>query len=437
MINVMLIAGDKTEKLSKFLQQKGTFDIEYAYRSLTEEIVSIKDNIVNVDKLVYLLDNQILNIRTEMQLLKELLTTEGFFTAREIIFIVTENVDTDKAIKYFKTVMIESDFQNYSINKTKNKVSFADVFDYIIGITHSDNYKNTFKEVYRVERHSDSDVAYIAQDDSDMLIEPFSYDRLKSYEAAKENSRRTESGILHKDIDTGINVSTAPNVDLGDLQVVDSVKRIETIIVTGERKTGISTWASALAISAIAAGKTVTLIDFTDNFDIADLLEDNNQMFYPVRILEMLHNYKYVENSINLVSTFNEQEQQIRTEFLQHVFTNRNSLAPVCIIAIPEKLFETVQAILVQDISRILYCINPIFHDVIAKQSCLAHYSKLRDFFIVLNDRITLMDSTTIITKEELEGLLPFGLPIIQSINFDNLNIDASLFKSLMEIKND
>lgn len=435
MINIMLVAGDKTDKLSKFLQQKGTFDIEYSYRSLTEEVVTIKDNIVNVDKLVYLLDNQILNIRTEMQLLKELLVNEGFFTAREIIFIVTENVDADKAIKYFKTVMIESDFQNYSINKTKSKVSFADIFDFIIGVTHSENYKNTFKEVYRVERHSDSDVAYVAQDDADMLIEPFSYERLKSYEAAKENSKRTESGILHKDVDPGINLTTNLNVDLGDLQIVDSVKYVETIIVTGERKTGVSTWAAALAISAIAAGKTVTLMDFTDNFDIANLLENNNQMFYPVRMIDMLHNYKNVENSINLVSTFNEQEQSVRTEFLQHVFTNRNALAPVCIIAIPENLFETTQAILMHDVSRILYCMNPIFHDVIAKQLCIEQYSKLKNFFIVLNDRISLMNSTVQVSKEELEGLLPFGMPIIQSINFDNLNIDASLFKSLMEIR--
>ena len=53
MINIMLIAGDKTEKLSEFLIQKGTFNLEYAFNSLSEDIHTIRDSIINVDKLVY------------------------------------------------------------------------------------------------------------------------------------------------------------------------------------------------------------------------------------------------------------------------------------------------------------------------------------------------------------------------------------------------
>ena len=206
MINIMLVAGEKTSSLANFLEQRGTCSVEYSYNSLTEEIVAIRDCIINVDKLVYLLDKQTVNIRTEMQLLKELLTLEGFFTVREILFLVTENVDTDKAIRYFKAVMQESNFNNYSINKTKAKVSFADIFDYIVGTTRAENFKNSFKNVYRVERNSESTQAYVPHDDTTMSVEPFSYQHVTIYESAKLNSERTESGIFHKDDSPGVNV---------------------------------------------------------------------------------------------------------------------------------------------------------------------------------------------------------------------------------------
>lgn len=435
MISIMLVAGEKTEKLAKFLQQKGTFDIECSYNSLSEEINTIKDNIINVDKLVYLLDNQVLNIRTEMQLLKDLLTVEGFFTTREIIFIVTNNVDVDKALRYFKTVMLESDFNNYSINRTNDKVSFADIFDYIIGTTNSDNFRNTFKEVYRVERNSESAVAYTPADDSNLVIEPFNYERVNLYETAKENSRRAESGILHHDAFLeDSNVIKADNINLGDLQVIDSIRKIETLIITGERKTGISTWATALAASAVSAGHSVTLIDFTDNYDIEELLKSNGLTYQYVRMIDMLHNYKYEQNAINLVSTFTEKEKDIRTEFLQHVYTNRNSIAPICIIAIPEYLYESVQHILVNEISRVLYCINPIYNDILAKQEVIYKFAQKENFMVVLNNRIRLLQGVSAIDKETLEGLLPFNMQIIQAIDFDNLNVDAGLFNSLMEI---
>lgn len=434
MINIMLIAGDKTEKLSEFLIQKGTFNLEYAFNSLSEDIHTIRDSIINVDKLVYLFDKQNINIRTEMQLLKELLNDEGFFTVREILFIVTDTNESDKAIRYFKAVMSESAFVNYNINKTSEKVSFADVFDFIIGLTQAENYSNTFKDVYRVERNSDSTVAYVGDYDEGLSVEPFSYEKLSLYENAKDTFRRTESGIYRKDINSGINLETFENPDLGDLQIVNSINKIETIIVSGDRKTGVSTWASALAISAVASNKQVSLIDFTDNSDIMDTLDVNKIIYKQVSMLDMLHKYKYDENCINLVSAFSPEEQEVRTEFLQHVYTNRNSLAPIVIIAIPERLFEITYAILVNEVTRILYCINPIYSDVITKQPLISSYANDEKFFLVLNKRIELLGGFSYLETDELKNILSDDLKFIQPIDFPNLNLDDSLFNSFMGV---
>lgn len=434
MINVLLIAGDKTEKLTKFLEQRGAFEITNSYRSIAEDISTIRDSIINVDKMIYLLDSDTVNIRTEMQLLKELLLDEGFFTVREIVFIATESVDADKAIRYFKVVMQDSNFSNYSVHKAKNKLSFADIFDLIIGISRAENYKNTYKSVYRVERNSESDVAYMAEDNSGMTVEPFNYERVQAYEAAKKNSLRAESGILHKDETSGVNIVTAADVDLGDLQLIDSVNNTEIFLVSGDRKTGVSTWSAALAASAKSAGKTVTLIDFTDNCDIEEIIKSGNVNYTYVRMLDLLRKHDSDSNSITLVSTFNNAEREVRTEFLQHLFANKSSLTSVCIIAAPVHLFDELRTILVDDISKILYCINPIFRDIVAMQPTIAQYSNLSNFYLVLNNRVQLIDEAMYLNKEGIEGLLPFDLRIIQAIDFQSINVDANFYESLMEV---
>ena len=406
MINVMLVAGDNTPKLAEFLVQRGTFSLDFSYRSLTEEVMHVKDSIINVDKLIYLLDDQQINIRTEMQLLKELLTSEGFFTVREIIFIVTENTEADKAIRYFNAVMVDSNYTNFTVHKTKAKVSFAEIYDYVIGVSVAENYKNTFKDVYRVERNSDSTVAYMPADDVSLKVEPFSYDSVNMFEEAKANSKRTESGILHKDEAPDSNIEQFDNPNLGSLDVIGTKNQQEIIVVSGDRKTGVSTWACAVAQSAVSAGKTVTLFDFTDN----------------------------VEDAINLVVVHNEAEQSVRVEFLQHLFIKRNTLSEVCIIALPEYLLETIAQILHNEKVKLLYCINPIFSDIAVKHTLIEKCAKQLRTFLVLNTTCKLLSNMTYVSKDDILMLLPYEIQIIQAIDFSSLDLDSSLFISLQEV---
>ena len=421
MINVMLVAGDNTPKLAEFLVQRGTFSLDFSYRSLTEEVMHVKDSIINVDKLIYLLDDQQINIRTEMQLLKELLTSEGFFTVREIIFIVTENTEADKAIRYFNAVMVDSNYTNFTVHKTKAKVSFAEIYDYV-------------KDVYRVERNSDSTVAYMPADDVSLKVEPFSYDSVNMFEEAKANSKRTESGILHKDEAPDSNIEQFDNPNLGSLDVIGTKNQQEIIVVSGDRKTGVSTWACAVAQSAVSAGKTVTLFDFTDNGDISNLLKANNLEFCYVRMLEMLRNYQHVEDAINLVVVHNEAEQSVRVEFLQHLFIKRNTLSEVCIIALPEYLLETIAQILHNEKVKLLYCINPIFSDIAVKHTLIEKCAKQLRTFLVLNTTCKLLSNMTYVSKDDILMLLPYEIQIIQAIDFSSLDLDSSLFISLQEV---
>lgn len=80
MINIMLVAGDKTDKLAKFFKMRNAFSVSMACESLSSNVAQIKDSIINVNTLLYFYQESSINIRTDMQILKELLSDNNFFT---------------------------------------------------------------------------------------------------------------------------------------------------------------------------------------------------------------------------------------------------------------------------------------------------------------------------------------------------------------------
>ena len=53
MINIMLVAGDKTDKLAKFFKMRNAFSVSMACESLSSNVAQIKDSIINVNTLLY------------------------------------------------------------------------------------------------------------------------------------------------------------------------------------------------------------------------------------------------------------------------------------------------------------------------------------------------------------------------------------------------
>jgi hypothetical protein len=367
-----------------------------------------------------------------MQILEELLVGEDFFTVSEIIFLVTDNADVDKAIMYFQTVMNESQFSNYVIHNTKAKVSFAEVFEYIIGISGNSSFKNSYNNVYRVERNSESNVAYVGTDNFDLSIEPFSYSKVNKYEENKELSKRTESGVYHHDNNSGVNVETFDNVKLGDLDFTNKIAETRVIVVTGAQKTGVSIWSAALAISALAFGNSVMLVDYTENRDIANLFTLTDVSLKQVSMYDLLHNYKASSTDINYVCSANQQEKAVQCEFIQHLFNSKTSLTNLCVIAIHDEELQGVLDVLHNDISDIVYCIHTIKSDVESKQRIISELSEQYRTSVILNDRLNLIDNSQEMPFITIKDALPDNTRVAQPINFDNLNLDGSLFSSLL-----
>lgn len=434
MINLMIVAGDRTDQLSKFMEERGTFSVNYSYESLSLNLSNIKDSIIMADQLLYLYQEEIIDIRVDMQLLKDLLMNNGFFTVKEIVFIVPECKSAKKAINYFNTVMKSSGFSNYSIKQVNEKPSFNDIYDSLIGVSKAQQFQNTYNNIYRVERGVDSKVAYEEQDDIDLSVEPFSYDKLKSYDMAKVTAQRAESGVVHQD-DFVQDLKKFPEPQLGQIAINSVLTETESFLITGLEKSGISTWSVALAESTKKTGKPITIIDFTDNRDIKSLLEQQGLAYSEVSMLNMIKLYRPKTGVLNICTVHNDKEDSVKMEFLQNIYSGNKIEKGFIFIAVNLQLASYVADILCNDLTKTFFCVTPLNSDILQVQNYLANYTEKHETVLILNNRIRLLEGMQLLSAEETKKLLPFPLPVVQPINFETLDMDLTLFNALIKRK--
>ena len=94
MLKIMIIAGAQANSLAQFLSNSGV-DVEYCFNSVQDAKSVIENSIIKIDKLLYVYQPSIMNIRSDMSLMLRLLT-DNFFSIREIVFIQKKIIRTAK-----------------------------------------------------------------------------------------------------------------------------------------------------------------------------------------------------------------------------------------------------------------------------------------------------------------------------------------------------
>lgn len=431
MINLMIVAGDRTEQLKRFMEEKGTFSVPFSYESFGLNMSKIKDSIITADQLLYLYAEEMIDIRIDMQLLKDLLLRNGFFTVKEIVFVVTDCKTKEKAIKYFSAVMESANFTNFSIKQVGEKPSFNEIYESIIGVSNAQKFNNTYSNIYRVERGVESKIAYEDGDYIDMSVEPFSYDKVVSYENAKLQAERTESGVLYQDAaDSDVEKFVEPN--LGRLQINTIIHDTKSFLISGLQKSGISVWTVALATSIKTTGNPVTIIDFTINRDIIPLLEQQGISYNEVSMLSMVKLYKPKTGVLNVCTVHNDRENSVKREFLQNLYSSNKLEKGYILIAANHHFFEDVSAILGTDLTKTFFCMNPIESDVISVQNELSIYTERNNTVFILNNQCQLLGGMTTLSGQDVKELLPFDVPVVAPITFETLNMDDTLYNMLI-----
>lgn len=433
MRSIMIVAADKTEKLAEFFTERGTFTVDYAFESLSTNVMQIKDAIINVDKLLYVYQDDTINIRSDMQVLKESLTSGAFFSVKEIVFITSDTQGSNIAKTYFGSVVESTKFENYVIKTIPGRLTFAAIYDAVLGISSVAHVKNTFKTVYRVERGDSAKKAFIPKDDSNLSVETFDDSNQQDLEARKASIINTESGIPRRDQDNGTNIKTYYNPVIKSVPLNTAAFDKNTVVISGDRKSGVSTWTTALAVSASKLGKPVVVFDFTINSDISNLFDENNIDYKLYRMSELLRSFTLGQN-INICTVFNAKERKVRLELLRYLYETTALLNSQVFIAIDNMMLQYVIDILRNKISRVLYCIIPLKSDVLLAQEPLNQIAIENDLVIILNKDIKLMPKSSYMAEPQIKELFVNCKAIIRSIYFTDFSLDEEIFINIMEV---
>ena len=431
MMELMLVAGDDTKQLADYFRERGTFSVNYCYSSLQQNKEQITSQLIKVDKLVYITKTFNQTLRTDLQTLIFLLTSDSFFTVNEIIFICQVNKDSDTICEYFKAAMEASHFSNYSINEIEKALSFTEIYNKVLGITKSLMGSSTFRRVFMKERDSETTRIHKAEDNSKWVVEPFNYDRLEQAERNKIEFTQTDAGIAITDTKQ-VELQKLDNPSLPRLELNKIEIKYNTFIITGEYKTGKTTWALNIANSAQEAGRRVIIFDLAKHRDIIQTLQQANIAFKRTMVTPIARGVEKIQSNLTVISP-EENERDIMIEVLQAFY--RRSIATssdvVLILADLDKLAQIMQGIQ-EYISAIFCAVVPFKSDVdCAKEEIEATCNNV-PVTMLLNTIIPLMSNQMYMSATEVKASFNKEVKVISPINFPDLRCGKELYLALV-----
>ena len=419
MIKLMLVAGENSEKLAMFLEQRGTFSVEFWTPNLAN-VEELQNKIIKVDKMLYLYQtgNASVNIKSEMHTLQILIRSDGFFDPGEIVFIAKKSDETDIALRYFKSVMQSCNYSKYNVQILKDELSFSAIYSSILGTSRSRNFTNTYRNVYRVERDADADVAFSPSDDRNLIIEPFNYDSLREYEHNKVTIEKVDSGYVYTD-NRDTNLKTYANPALGRIDFEDVVDNLQTVIVAGSEGSGKSVWSAALAASAVLKGGTVLVLDYTRNQEIGIVAAALGETVTKVGMKDLLLAKQLVSGIFNLCSFMQQEERNVRFEFLQHLCTAFQRNCCIIILAVELEDLTAAEKIIRDSLIAKVFSVTPTRGNI----SRILPYTEFEDGIrktVVMNQNSSLLSAMQYVDATTMREMIDIGVKVVKPVTFSS-----------------
>lgn len=427
MVSLMIVAGGNSENLATFLQQRGTFNVEFVYNDLHSNVDELSGQIVRVDKLVYLYQvdadgNSNTNIRADMQTLRELLDNNGFFKPTEIIFLCGEGEEYAQARKYFNTIMSDCKVKLYDTRVLDKSGSFSSVYDNLIGTTLTKDFKNVYRPLYRVERGSNAIKSYTPVNDADLFITPVINGNVQKWEEQKKIAASVEPATPVEDADDS-ETHKWINPTLGAIKTEDVLRDGRLVLITGSKHSGKSVWATALSQSACKVDHKVCVVDITERADIKDLLAMCATKFVECAPLDLLRMQEYTEPVQCSVPRI------VVSEFLMQIVLKRFAVFDTIFVVI--ELDDCTQAIkLLESV------LTDVFFTTFANQSDVLCTKKVSDIttakkiVALAKEDITLQGESRL-TPEACKEIMPDAL-IIKPYSFKKCDNTDWLFQRII-----
>lgn len=306
MIKLMLVAGENSDSLAEFLQQRGTFVIDFLYKDLYSNSQQLLNSVIRVDKLVYVYQSHDTNnvdvtfVRREMQVLKGMYESNKFFRADEVILLCSDGKDSKEIREYFTVIMQDYGIEKYSIKILDSIGSFSSIYQNLIGISQTVNFDNQYRNLYRRTKGDDARMAYDPTDDSQSVIEPFNFGNVNAFKERQAMIQEIESPEQFTDSES-VKRKTYNKLNLPQIGLIQNKKSI--FIITGDQKAGKSHWALQIANSAantVDNKQRVILLDFSKNQRILNHVRENELAINEVEPFDLL-NGRFKDNSASVI----------------------------------------------------------------------------------------------------------------------------------------
>lgn len=288
-----IVVSKAHEKLSEFLVKQGSFEICYSIDSIKENIDLLTSNIIRVSKLIIVFSDE-MDFASEIRSLMTLLSdTSGLLRIEEIIFFYKYGLDTVHIVELIGVVgeLIRSKSSederyfapNIELHELKT-LSFDVLYKELMG-------KSTVKSVtpetvikYRVERGEKSKKAFEPSYEEISII-PYETVKLDTYLNLRTVLQKTENPSSIASVEAAI-----PEYESLKLKAYHDLvfAHNKWILMTGDRMSGSTTHTTAMAVSAVSAGKTILALDFSSSGGLGDSLKMANVAYHMLSAKELL-----------------------------------------------------------------------------------------------------------------------------------------------------
>ena len=430
MVKLIVIAGSGSQKLADFFENRGTFEIVAVYDNLTNNVNQIQNKVIVSDKLLYLYNDSeeaSMNIKSDMQVLGNLLGHDSFFKPGEIVFMTTASQQAKLATKFFVTIMEDCNKTDYSIKTVEDKMSFVAIYNLLMGTTNSSDFKNTYTTLYKVERNTVAEEEYPPQDDRDLLVEPFGLDSVVTYKEKQKAAKKADTGTVYTDNpDTILEQESTVQFDQMKLHAI--TEDTSYIFVSGLIKSGKSVWGSQLAVSAYKCDNSVCVFDFTRNRDVINFLEKSSVQIEEYSMIQILRKQSK-EHELAYVTSSNDEEVKVLPEFMQLFFNQKVIFFDVLVIICEFSDFQNLRRLCISDADMVAVA-NDTMGDVSVTCDSLPLYDGHTRSTLILN-KIAALDDSDHVSALEAREMLPKSLRIVKDKKFTTFDSKGQLFAAL------
>ncbi len=434
----VIVVSKAHEKISDFLLRQGNFEISFSIDSVSSNLDLLTNNIIRVNKFIFIITDDT-DFAKEIRALMMLLDNPaGLLKIEELVFFFKIGINSSHMRELINVVSEsvksrEKEDNTYTaplvyVHELES-LSFDILYKELMGKSTIDAINPKLLIKYRVERGEESKKAFESSGEI-ISISPYTTQNMEHHVALKAVLQKTENPMSLSAIEAII-----PEYENLKLKAYENLELFKSkwFLITGDRMSGSTTHATAIAVSAVMAGHSVMILDFTSSGGIEETLKVAAVEYHVLNAKEILgDSLALIQDNLCIYENKSKDVLGAILPFMQL----RQNLFNRDIIII---LFDLVDKEIVFGSVNTQIC-SVIFSSLMFQKSIDLLLSI--DFYnmktlIWLNDNIscplrchklTINYIVSLFKKRNLE------YKIIEPIFFEDFKLDASFYQSIEEV---